>query len=212
SFRKGSEVAAQAARRLVRLAEARIPIILLAGNHDPPEWFTMLREIVEITAVRAGHADERPFVVVQDASIERVGGVQFVCLPYPAREIVAAENGHDFSAEDDPILARNRAVTEQLRQVLHMMVDSPRFKPNIPAIFTAHFTMANAAIPGHEAQEPGGFQHDFIKDFILPASAVPNRFVYGAFGHIHLPQDLHTTKHGRFPFPARYCGSPLRLN
>lgn len=211
--RVASDLSAMLADALLPLAQAGIPILIIDGNHDAPEWNRMLGKLTRLASVALGATSrtQQPIIVVQDADIVRVRGLQFVCLPYPPRELLAHAVGHDFQNEKDTAVDRNRAAAEAVEQILHKVVDSERFLPNVPSVLVAHMTTTNAVFPQRDEQAEG-WKHDWSQDFMLPARAVPNRFVYGAFGHVHRPQDLHATKTGAFPFPARYSGSLVRLN
>lgn len=212
SWRMASHVAKRTIDALLPLAHAGIPILAIPGNHDHVEWFAMMESMSRLAAAGIeglGVHDSQPVVIQKDAGLVVLKGIQFVCLPYPTREIVAHAVGHRADGEVDPRMERNRAVADGVARVLGEILHSSSFNPSLPAVLVAHFTMANASTPSQEE----GFLYDWDGDFVLSAADIPNGvFAYGAFGHIHMPQDLHRTKHAALPFPARYSGSPCRLN
>lgn len=212
SWRMASHVAKRTIDALLPLAQSGIPILTITGNHDHVEWFDMMESMSRLAVARAGAAGLHgapPLVIRKDAGLVTLQGIQFVCLPYPAREVVAHAVGHSTDKEGDPRVERNRAVADGVSQILGKIVRSPQFNPSLPTVLVAHFTMANASTPSQEE----GFLYDWDGDFALSAADIPTGvFAYGAFGHIHMPQDLHKTKHAALPFPSRYSGSPCRLN
>jgi DNA repair protein SbcD/Mre11 len=213
TFREGMRLAGRFCDACLPLAQNGIPLLVLGGNHDPDEWLLALQHAVRLASARVGdnRRDQQPLIIVRNPEIIRLGGVQFVCLPYPDHGRLAELAGHDFSGEKDPRIERNRAVAAGMQQVLQKMIDSDRFQANIPAVLVAHITTTNARIPDRDEQQEG-YRFDWTGDPMLPARAVPNRFVYGAFGHVHAPQDLHGSDPGCFAFPARYSGSLVPLN
>lgn len=214
--RESAKITERMINALLPLAQHGIPIVMIPGNHDHVELFEQMEALTRISAAFVGatsgapHASRTPLVVVKDADVVRVSGVQFVCLPYPTRELMAFSKGYNPEEHDgqDPRIARNEATADAVLAKLQELVKGSKFSPNLPSVLVGHFTTTNARTPFQEE----GFLQDFAGDFVIPASAIPNLFAYGAFGHIHMPQNLHDTDKSKFHFPARYAGSPCRLN
>jgi len=125
------------ARRVKRLADAGVPVVLLVGNHDLP---TMTQRA---TAVDIFSTLEVPNVVVgREYEVHmletRHGPVQVATVPYPVRQRLLVEEAYRGLSIEELDKALQRTVTstiEGLRQ---------RLDPQMPAVLTAHLSVSNA--------------------------------------------------------------------
>lgn len=189
---------------LTPLAEARIPVLFLDGNHNrigvtaghrPAIW-----SLTEILRARGGEA----YASAQPDLIQ-VGPVQVATLPW--LNAGAVLGAHSLSpAEAD------RKVAEYAHATLEQLAN--RADPSIPLIMAGHGTVArasslagasdSAAVGGVERGSERELTHLFSEPILDVTALEQLPFAYGALGHIHTPQ---TVGSGIY----RYSGSPNRL-
>lgn len=181
------------ARRIARLAEAQIPIVLLVGNHDLPNM--QLRatptEIYQVLNIPRVHVCRDIETIVVDTTS---GPIQVVALPWVTRSLFLANEGFRALAESD----LDKAMGEAVSAALAAQVD--RLDPDVPAVLLAHVSLQGATL-GYEQSIMLGRDVTVGRDE-LHARA----FDYLALGHIHKHQQV-----GDKP-PAVYAGSPERID
>jgi len=184
------------ARRIKRLTDAEIPVVLLVGNHDLPSAAR------RASSVSIFHTLQVPRVTVADSdelyriTTRRGVPVQVVAIPYPLRSRLMAhdEFRHLSLAELDSRL--QALLTENLRALIAQL------DPDVPAILTAHLSVSEAK-QGSEKNVMIG------RDVIMLKSIVADpAFDYVALGHIHKFQDLNCGAHP----PVVYAGSIERID
>jgi exonuclease SbcD len=183
-------------RRIMRLSQAKIPTLLLVGNHDLSPAAGRAHAIQEfdtlqVPYVRVLHKPE--FLKPVD-----LWGlpIQVIALPWIARsslmanlEMSAAEPGEIFTGIEERISA---LVNDWLAEA----------DPELPVILTAHASVQGATFGSERMVMLGS-------DLVLSGSLVKNpRFSYVALGHIHKPQDVNE---GQQP-PVIYPGSIERVD
>lgn len=181
------------ARRLRRVVEAGIPIVILIGNHDLPNAWG------RATSVEIFRALAVPGVSIANA-IEtlriptRAGDLQVVTLPWVTHSHLL---GHERTAG-----AGMEEVQAQLLEVLSRYVadEAATLDPTLPAVLLAHGSIQGATFGSERSALLGGDLVFTRTD--LSASA----FDYIALGHIHKHQAV-----GQHP-PAVYAGSPERVD
>lgn len=184
------------ARRIKRLTDAEIPVVLLVGNHDLPSAAR------RASSISIFHTLQVPRVMVADSdelyriTTRRGVPVQVVAIPYPLRSRLMAhdEFRHLSLAELDNRL--QALLTENLRALIAQL------DPDIPAILTAHLSVSEA--------KQGSEQNVMIgRDVVMLKSVMADpAFDYVALGHIHKFQDLNL---GAYP-PVVYAGSIERID
>jgi exonuclease SbcD len=185
------------ARRVKRLADAGVPVVLLVGNHDLP---AMVQKASSVDIFRTLAV---PNVVVgREETVHWVetkrGPVQVITVPYPVRSrLLNREEYRGLSiAELDQAL---RAVVTELIDALKTQID-----PDIPTVLTGHFSVSGA-VWGSERSVMLG------RDVVVPKSALADpTFDYVAMGHIHKHQNLTQGEAG-VP-PVVYAGSLERID
>ena len=181
-------------RRIMRLSQAKIPTLLLVGNHDISPAAGRAHALQEFKTLKV------PFVRVLDEPCFLKPGdlwnvpVQVIAMPWIARSGLMAATGETDSKE-----AFSR-IEETIGDLIEEWVKES--DPSLPIIFTAHASIEGATFGGERLVMLGN-------DLVLSGSLVKNpRFSYVAMGHIHKPQDVNKG----FQPPVIYPGSIERVD
>ncbi len=183
------------ARRLKCLAQADIPLVLLAGNHDIPAMEQ------RATSLDIFHALDIPLMTVArkpDVYLipTRYGTLQVVTLPYPVRQRLLRHEAYRHKTIEE----LDRAVTQALTQRLAEL--RARCDPALPTVLLAHVTVEQAQWGSERGIMVG-------RDVALPRSVLADAaWDYVALGHIHRHQELNEGAHP----PIVYAGSLERVD
>jgi DNA repair protein SbcD/Mre11 len=183
-------------RRIMRLANAKIPTLLLVGNHDlsPASGRAhTLQEFdtLEVPNVRVLGKPE----FLKPADLWGLP-LQVLALPWVFRSGLMASLG----LEGEEAEKVNQELETRLTEILQNWMSE--LDPNLPTILTAHGSV-QGALYGNERTVMLG------KDIVLPGSLVKDpRLDYVALGHIHKHQDLNPGAHP----PVVYSGSIERVD
>ncbi|MET7639855.1 exonuclease subunit SbcD [Streptomyces sp. NPDC005438] len=190
----------RAVRVLDQLA-AVAPTVVVAGNHDSPDDFELLRYLTGPARGRGLFFIDR-FREPEDGGVltfDTCGGqqrIRLAVMPYVhpnrfwERSMVFGTTHADYAAAMRELQARLTAALfeghDPKRDVL---------------VFAAHVFIAGT--------EPSNRRHkgDCERHYPLPAADLPP-VDYAALGHIHAPQPVAGVRAGA----ARYAGSPLQLD
>lgn len=185
-------------RRMKRLADAGVPIILLVGNHDMA------------TADRAASSldifgvFDLPGVIVADReevyqiTCRRGQPLQVATMPYPQRSRLLARGEFRNMTLDDLDLELGRILHENLVDLAGQVKETP----DIPTVLTAHVSVSEAKQGSEQSVMIG---RDVI---VLKSLLVDPAWDYVALGHIHKHQELNR---GEQP-PVVYPGSLERID
>jgi exonuclease SbcD len=183
-------------RRIIRLSQARIPTLLLVGNHDLSPAIGRAHAIQEFDTLQV------PYVrVLQTPEILKPKDlwdlpVQVIALPWISRSGLIASQ--DMSAADPSEIYSN--IESRISELMEGWLEEA--DPGLPLILTAHASVQGAKFGSERMVMLGS-------DLVLPGSLVKNpRFDYVALGHIHKPQDLNEGQHP----PVIYPGSIERVD
>jgi len=184
------------ARRIKRLADAGIPVVLLVGNHDLPSQEKRASSIeifrtLDVPNVLVTSRDQ-----LHRLTTRRGEPIQVATVPYPMRQrLLEREEYRDKTiAELDAIV--QQIVTENI-QALAAQVD-----PTLPAVLTGHFSVSEARLGSERSVMLG-------RDVVVQKSALADpAWDYVALGHIHRHQELNDGQHP----PIVYCGSLERID
>jgi DNA repair protein SbcD/Mre11 len=183
-------------RRIIRLSQARIPTLLLVGNHDLSPAIGRAHAIQEFDTLQV------PYVrVLQTPEILKPKDlwdlpVQVIAIPWISRSGLIASL--DMSAADPSEIYSN--IELRISELVEGWLEEA--DPDLPLILTAHASVQGAKFGSERMVMLGS-------DLVLPGSLVKNpRFDYVALGHIHKPQDLNE---GHQP-PVIYPGSIERVD
>ncbi len=183
------------ARRIKRLADAGVPVVLLVGNHDLP---AMVQRASSVDIFRT--LDVPNVTVGHEEAIHRIetrrGPVQVATVPYPVRQrLMARDEYHGLSVEELD-RALQRVVTDNIRALAQQL------DPDTPAVLVAHLSISGA-IYGSERSVMIG------RDAVVLKSALADpAWDYVALGHIHQHQSLNGDA---YP-PIVYAGSVERID
>ena len=181
-------------RRMMRLSQAKIPTLLLIGNHDISPAAGRAHALQEFKTLQV------PYVKVLDQPCflkpEDVWGLplQVIAMPWIARSGLMAATGETNSTE---AFSRIEGNIGELIEGWLEEADS-----SLPIILTAHASIEGAKFGGERLVMLGN-------DLVLSGSLVKNpKFSYVAMGHIHKPQDVNEG----FQPPVVYPGSIERVD
>ena len=183
-------------KRIVRLSQAKIPTLLLVGNHDLSPAIGRAHAIQEFDTLQV------PFIKVLDKPQFLTPNdlwdvpVQVIAMPWITRsglmanlEMSAADTSEIFSSLESRI---SGLIEEYINEA----------DKTLPLILTAHASVEGATF-GMERMVMLG------SDLALPTSVVKDtRLDYVAMGHIHKPQDVNEGNHP----PVIYPGSIERID
>ena len=183
-------------KRIIRLSRAKIPTLLLVGNHDLSPAMGRAHAIQEFDTLQV------PFVrVLQKPEFlksEELWGlpVQVIAMPWVSRSGLMASV--DASAVDvRELFAR---IEDRISSLVEEWMSEA--DPGLPLILTAHASVEGAMFGAERMVMLGS-------DLVLPTSLVKDRRLdYVAMGHIHKPQDLNEGHHP----PVIYPGSIERID
>lgn len=175
------------AKRIKKIA-AKVPIVLIIGNHDIPPSFGKADtlEIYPTLEVPNVYVFSKPIV-------SEINGLQIVSLPWIPRSILLQEAERKKSIEQIRDVLSNR-ITEIFKDLLNKL-DSQK-----PAIAVVHQSVSGGIFASNQDAYVG-------HDPIIPASALSDsRLSYVAIGHLHKYQVLNENP------PVIYSGSPERVD
>jgi exonuclease SbcD len=181
-------------KRIMRLSQAKIPTLLLIGNHDISPAAGRAHAIQEFDTLQV------PFIkVLQKPEFLTPkdlwdAPLQVIAMPWITRSSLMANIG-----ETDLAKAYER-IEENMSGLIEEWISEA--DKNLPLILTAHASVEGALFGAERLVMLGS-------DLVLPTSMVKDqRLAYVAMGHIHKPQDVNE---GQQP-PVIYPGSIERID
>ncbi|MEM7334141.1 MAG: exonuclease SbcCD subunit D [Chloroflexota bacterium] len=183
-------------KRMMRLAEAKIPTLLLIGNHDVSPSSGRAHTLQEFTTL------DVPYMHVADSiklwTPEELGiPLQVISLPWVSRSMLMNREDMQGKNLNDILSEMADRVSEFISQLIE------RADKDIPLILTAHTSIEGAKY-GSERQVMLG------RELTLSPRLVRNKTLdYVALGHIHKHQSLND---GDAHPPIIYPGSIERVD
>ncbi len=183
------------ARRVKRLADAGIPVLLLVGNHDLPAV------VQRASSIDIFHTLGVPNVIVgREEEVHRIethhGPVQVATVPYPARQRLLAHDQFRGLSIEQLDQELQRIVTGNIQAL------AAGLEPEIPAVLAAHLTVSGATYGSERSVMIG-------RDAVVLGSVLADpAWDYVALGHIHKHQSLNGGGHP----PVVYAGSLERVD
>jgi exonuclease SbcD len=186
------------ARRIKRVADAGIPVILLVGNHDQPAVSKRASSLsifdtLDVPNVYVGDRE-----ALQEITCRRGQPLLVATVPYPLRSaLISREEAQNRSLAEIDTLLQSIMIEN-----LQALAEQARRRPEIPAILVGHFSV-NEASHGSEQNIMIG------RDASLPRSVLADpAWRYVALGHIHKHQSLNSDVQP----PVIYSGSIERID
>lgn len=167
---------------LTSLIWAKIPVIMISGNHDSPERVAFADRILEKRGlyIAGNYCEPLKTVTLED----EYGPVTFVCMPF----VKPAVTGNATASQ----------AVEQMLSTLPIPVDGSRRQ-----VLVTHFFVTGEQEEAPELSDSAGDVNVGGLDNV-PAGLFQN-FAYVALGHIHRPQ--HIGKGNVY-----YAGAPLKYS
>jgi exonuclease SbcD len=183
-------------KRIMRLSQARIPTLLLVGNHDLSPALGRAHALDPFETLSVPHVrvlDRPQFLGPADLNLP----LQVIALPWVSRSGMVAHLDIRVTDPEEVFAELQGKISELLNKWMDESVD-----PDLPLIFTAHASVQGAKYGGERTVMLG-------RDVVLPGSLVRDpRLDYVALGHIHKPQNLNEGSHP----PVIYPGSIERVD
>ncbi len=186
------------ARRIKRVADAGIPVILLVGNHDMPAVARRASSIsifdtLDVPNVIVGDREE-----VHQITCRRGQPLQVATVPYPLRSALLSRE----EMQGKSLAELDRRLQAILIENIQGLAEQARQRPDIPAVLLGHFSISEAS-HGSERNIMIG------RDATVPASILADPvWRYVALGHIHKHQSLNSDLQP----PVVYSGSIERID
>ncbi len=183
-------------KSLLRLYAAKIPVVIIVGNHDHPlsaGKATTLDLFGELP-IDGFHVISKPSIIELQT---RGGTVSIVGIPWPTRNILSIHDTFTAQSAHDITSFISRTVTGLIKEY------AARLDPSRPAILASHLTVSTGIFSGSEKRAVYGTDPLFlVSDLAIPP------FDYVALGHLHRHQNLNPEG---FP-PVVYSGSIERID
>ena len=182
----------------VRLHEAQIPVVALAGNHDSPVRFEAFAGLLAKIGVDMVPRVEKPDEggVVELAARDGSETARIVCVPF-----VPERRFGDAAALFDAGERWHLNYAEGMGNLLGAMATG--FRPGAVNVLMGHLFTDGAMVTA------GGGERELTigMTYAVSPSRLPADASYIALGHVHKPQPVKGS-----PATARYAGSLLQLD
>jgi exonuclease SbcD len=178
----------------MRLSQAKIPTLLLIGNHDVSPSIGRAHALQEFKTLQVPFvkALDKPCFLKSDELWDLP--IQVIAMPWITRSGLMAATGEVDSTEAFSRIEGN------IGELIEGWLEET--DPSLPVILTAHASIEGAKFGGERLVMLGN-------DLVLSGSLVKNKkFSYVAMGHIHKPQDVNEG----FQPPVIYPGSIERVD
>lgn len=169
---------------LYKVAERKIPLIAISGNHDSPERLIPAAKLLRSSGIYLANAMS-DFPEPIDITAADGSRARFFCLPYLDISMAKAFTGND----------EIKSINDAYRAVLDTASD--KLSGDCPNILVTHCTVTGAITCESESSISVGGAQQVSSDLF-------SAFDLTCLGHIHSPQ--------RAGGSARYSGSPLRYS
>ncbi len=183
-------------KRIVRLSQAKIPTLLLVGNHDMSPAVGRAHAIQEFDTLQVPYVKVlgRPQFLKPDALWDLP--IQVIALPWITRSGLMANLEMNMEKPEEIFSNIEERISDLVTDWLEQA------DPSLPTLLTAHASVQGAVYGAERMVMLGA-------DLTLPGSLVKDkRLDYVALGHIHKPQDLNQGQHP----PVIYPGSIERVD
>jgi len=177
-----------------RLYDAKIPVIIIVGNHDHPLSFGKANalELFGEFPLDGFHVISKPKTVQLQT---KHGPINIVGMPWPTRNSVALKQHESASTN----------ITEYISKAACRIIadHAEKLDQSIPAVLAGHLTVSSGVFSGSEKRAVYGTDPLF-----MPSQLAIAPFDYVALGHLHRNQNLNKKN----PIPIVYSGSIERVD
>ncbi len=186
------------ARRIKRLADNDVPVILLVGNHDMATADRAASSldifgVLDVPGVIVAAREQ-----VHQITCRRGQMLQVATVPYPQRgRLLAHEQFRNMTLED-----LDMAIGNIMHENLTDLAAEVQEQPDVPTVLTAHLTVSEAKQGSEQSVMIG---RDVV---VLKSLLADPAWDYVALGHIHKHQELNNGQHP----PIVYPGSLERID
>jgi exonuclease SbcD len=181
---------------LLKLYQAKIPVIIIIGNHDNPLSYGKAHalDIFGELPLDGFHVIAKPTILKLQTQQEMV---QIVGIPWPTRNTISVSNKYLDKSTAEITTYISTAVTRIIQEY------AQKLNPSEPAILAGHLTVSSGIFSGSEKRAIYGTDPLF-----LPSQLAIPPFDYVALGHLHRHQNLNLNGHP----PLVYSGSLERID
>lgn len=184
-------------RRIIRLSQARIPMLMIPGNHDISNGAFKASALQELDTLQV------PFLHLAAKGIhlytpQELDGVQLqvLAVPWMPLSLIASRDKENKKTPEERAAEMENEIVRRVQRGIEQA------DPALPLILMTHYSVQGSKYPSGQTAELG-------RDVTLSRSLVCDpAFSYTALGHIHLFQDLNE---GQQP-PVIYPGSIERVD
>lgn len=179
-----------------RLYEARIPVIIIVGNHDNPVSFGKVHSLDVFKDLPL----DGFYVIAQPQTIQlktKNGPVNIVGIPWPTRHTIALNSRTSLLTATDINAYISKGITTIIEH------EASQLDTQIPAILAAHLTVSSGLFSGSEKHALYGNDPLF-----LPSQLAIAPFDYVALGHLHRYQVVNPNQYPNIV----YAGSIERID
>ena len=183
-------------KRIIKLSQAKIPTLLLVGNHDLSPAAGRAHAIQEFDTLQVPYVKvlQKPEFLSPNELWDVP--VQIIAMPWISRSGLMASM--ESSAADVKELFSN--IESRISELVETWIEEA--DKSLPLILTAHASVEGATFGGERLVMLGS-------DLVLPTGLVKDtRLDYVAMGHIHKPQNVNKGHHP----PVIYPGSIERVD
>jgi DNA repair protein SbcD/Mre11 len=183
-------------RLLFKLQQAKIPIIIIVGNHDHPLSFgkSHALDVFSTVPLEGIHVFSKPEILLLET---KNGPIQIVGIPWPLRQNLMSKEEHHLKTPEE--------ITSYISQRVGIIIRelASQLDKKIPSILAGHLTVGSALFSGSEKCAIFGSDPTF-----LVSQLAIEPFDYVALGHLHRHQDLNKNS---YPSVV-YSGSIERID
>ena len=184
------------AKCLLKLYQAKIPIIMIVGNHDNSLSFGKAHalEIFGQIPLDGFHVIAKPTTIVLQT---KSGPIQIVGIPWPTKNSISINDNFLGLNPMQLVDYISKSVTTIIQDL------ASKLDPSLPAVLTGHLTVSSGIFSGSEKRAVYGTDPIF-----LPSQLGIKPFDYVALGHLHRFQNLNPNNTP----PIVYSGSIERVD
>ncbi|HEV2601157.1 MAG TPA: exonuclease SbcCD subunit D [Candidatus Babeliales bacterium] len=180
----------------LRLHHAKIPVVIVVGNHDHPLSFGKANslDVFNELPLDGFHVIAKP---TSFTLTTKNGPINIVGIPWPTRNTIAINSKH--------LLTSGPEITEYISKAVSSIIRAlaDELDPSIPALLAGHLTVSSGVFSGSEKRAIYG-----TDPIIMPSHLAIKPFDYVALGHLHRYQNLNPNG-----YPAIvYSGSIERID